>query len=131
MSYDAVPLPSSASAGTPTVAESAVKVPLSCAGSLGSNCGLTAVLVAPTSGAAVDAGSAGAAGARTRVLAHLTRKLQAGASATLVLKLDRLGRTVLASRHRLTVQLQISELAGESRTPTPIISKKITFSHRR
>ncbi len=124
---DAVPLPSSAAAGPPSVAASSVDVPVSCGAGAGSNCGLTAVLVAPTSGGAGDVGSARLARAHTLELAHLTRKLRGGASATLVLKLDRAGARLLARRHRLKAELVITQALGSSGKSSPVLSKSLTF----
>jgi hypothetical protein len=128
---EVVPLPSSAAAGTPTVKATAVAVPVSCGGSGGSSCPLTAVLVPPTSGAAPDPGWALAAAARSTVFAHVVLKLHAGSKTTLVLKLDRVGRTILASRHRLTAKLLITEVLAGAKAPTTIVSKELKFARRR
>jgi hypothetical protein len=123
---DASRLPSSAAAGTPTVRASAVHVPVSCGGAPSTRCTLSATLTRPGSAKASSAVAAAAT-----VFAHLTRKLSGGHRTTLVLRLDRAGKKLLTRRHRLTASLLVTQTVGAVKTPTTVISKRVSFTTRK
>jgi hypothetical protein len=123
---DAMPLPSSAAAGTPAVGGSSVTVPVSCGGAPTATCLLSAVLT-------LGSGSATAASAsksKATVLARATKKLKGGSSTKLVIRLSKPGKKLLAKRHRLKAHLLVTEVVGAVKAPTAVLSKTITFKHR-
>jgi hypothetical protein len=78
-----------------------------------------------------DPGLAAAARARTSGYADITKRIKGGAKATLELRLDKAGRTLLARKHRLTVKLLITETIGAVKTPTTVVSQNVTFGKAR
>jgi hypothetical protein len=107
-----------------------VDAPLTCTGSSNISCVLTGELTT-SAAAARGAGVARTAHTHLAVLARVSLKLAGGRKKTLALHLRSAAKKLLARRHRLTVQLLITEKVGAVKMPTIILSKRVTFSTRK
>jgi hypothetical protein len=120
----AEPLASSVSVGTVTASGDAVSAPVSCAGSSSTSCELSGKL--ESGGAAADRAAAASA-AHATVYASVVKRLKGGTKAKLVLRLDKAGKKLLARRHRLKLQLLITETFAGVKKPTTVLSESVTF----
>jgi hypothetical protein len=125
----AQPLASSAAVGTVTASGDAVSAPVTCAGNSSSKCVVSGKL--ESGGKAADRAAAASA-AQAIVYASVVKRLKGGTRTKLVLRLDKAGKKLLARRHRLKLQLLITEMFAGVKKPTPVLAQSVTLGrHRR
>jgi hypothetical protein len=114
--------------GAPAVSGSSVRFPVACAGGAGETCQLAAELQAVgATASAARATRRSHHSSRPLVLGSTRLRLAGGGKATLLLRLNKNGKRLLARRHHLKVTLVVSQTVGAVSTATPILTSTLTL----